>query len=240
MKRYKELSFAEDMAGDAPQYASIKKKALANGMRNLSRTPLTDKEIEFIKKEIRIIEADESVFIFNDPNHIAKSTCYNVLEDKIYVTRNIFPDDAYGSTHPRDLMSVRAVLAHEYYGHRVYRDEYLLDISNDVETTPYWKDECRASITAAKTTPNLTERDRCNLVQDASYRAKESGNLLIMDDFMKEVTYGYSDGEKGISKEITQLFFISEASQRGAGKVRRNKSNLSEVRKNSKDYDDFT
>lgn len=93
-------------------------KDLANGMRNTSKTPLTDTEIAFIKSEIQRIGADQSVFIFNNKNHLSSSTCYNFVEDKIYVTRNVFPDEKYGSIHPRDLMSVGAVLAHEYYGHR--------------------------------------------------------------------------------------------------------------------------
>ena len=38
-------------------------KGMANGMRNTSKTPLTDEEIELVKKEIRRIEADESVFV---------------------------------------------------------------------------------------------------------------------------------------------------------------------------------
>ena len=92
-------------------------KDMANGMRDMSRRPLSADEIDFVKSEIRRIEADESVFVFNDEDHQNGSTCYNFIDDKIYVTRNVFPDTKYGSTHPRDIMSVGAVLAHEYYGH---------------------------------------------------------------------------------------------------------------------------
>lgn len=192
-------------------------KDMANGMRNTSKTPLTEQEIEFVRAEIRSIGAEERIFIFNDPDHIATSTCYNFKKDVIYVTRNVFPDDKYGSTHPRDLMSVRAVLAHEYYGHRAYREEYLFDeLQGEVfHTTPLWQDECRASITAAKTTPNLSERDRSNLVQDAIYRAKEYGHLIEMDDFMKEVVYGYVKGEKNICEDVGRIIYVSESSQIG-------------------------
>lgn len=192
-------------------------KNMANGMRNLARTPLTEEEIEFVRSEIRRIQADESVFVFNDREHISRSTCYGIVEDKIYVTRNIFPDDRFGSTHPRDLMSVGAVLAHEYYGHRIYRDEYLNDLERDdgIPTTPYWQDECRASITAAKLANGLTERDKLNLVQDAVYRAKEAGHLIEMDDFMKEVVYGYPRGEKSITRNITPINYVREESDDG-------------------------
>lgn len=194
-------------------------KNMANGMRNMSRTPLSEEEIAFVKSEINILGADEDVFVFNDERHILLSTCYNFYEDKVYVTRNVFPDDKYGSTHPRDLMSVRAVLAHEYFGHRTYRDEYLADTEHgyDYHTTPVWQDECRASITAAKLAQNLSQRDISYLVQDAIYRAKEFGQLIEMDDFMKEAIYGYTNGEKNITRNITPINFVSESSQIGAG-----------------------
>ena len=41
-------------------------KDMANGMRDMSRRPLSADEIDFVKSEIRRIEADESVFVFND------------------------------------------------------------------------------------------------------------------------------------------------------------------------------
>lgn len=216
-------------------------KDLANGMRNTSKTPLTDTEIAFIKSEIQRIGADQSVFIFNNKNHLSSSTCYNFVEDKIYVTRNVFPDEKYGSIHPRDLMSVGAVLAHEYYGHRTYRDEYLSDYakSADYHTTPAWQDECRASITAAKTAPNLTEKDKSNLVMDAIYRAKEFGHLIEMDDFMKEVVYGYSNEEKNISCDITRINYVSESSPIRAVGNRSDKRSMSKMSRASKDFYDL-
>lgn len=188
---------------------SINDKDMANGMRNTSKTPLTESEIEFVKSEIQRIGADLSVFIFNDEEHLTSSTCYNFVEDRIYVTRNVFPDEKYGSTHPRDLMSVGAVLAHEYFGHRPYRNEYLSD------------------------------RDKSNLVMDAIYRAKEFGHLIEMDDFMKEVIYGYSKGEKNISYNITPINYVSEASEVGTTEKRICDSNMSKMSRTSRDYDDF-
>lgn len=220
---------------------SLNDKDMANGMRDTSKTPLSDAEIEFVKSEIRRIGADESIFVFNDEDHITVSTCYNFIDDLIYVTRNVFPDEKYGSTHPRDLMSVGAVLAHEYYGHRFYREEYLYDYSQGegYQTTEMWQDECRASITAAKLAKNLTERDKSNLVMDAIYRAKEYGHLIEMDDFMKEVLYGYSEGEKGITCNITPIHYVSEASQTGRTEKWISERQMSAMSRTSKDYDDF-
>lgn len=138
-------------------------------------------------------------------------------------------------------MSIGAVLAHEYFGHRPYREEYLSDLiqSDEYHTTPIWQDECRASINAAKTAHNLTDRDKSNLVMDAIYRAKEFGHLIEMDDFMKEVVYGYSNGEKGISYNITTINYVSEASQTGTTEKRICERNMSKMSRTSRDYDDF-
>lgn len=223
------------------RFISNDSKEMANGLRDVSSTPLTEDEISFILSEIKRIDADETRFVFNDPFHISRSTCYNFLEDIIYVTRNVFPDDKYGSTHPRDVMSVAAVLAHEYYGHKTFREEYLADmkVGKDYHTTPLWQDECRASITAAKITPNLTEREKSDLVLDAIYRAKEFGHLIEMDDFMKEVVYGYTSGEKNITQHITTITFVSEESQDRIDRTRTDNSSLSEMSRTSRDYYDF-
>ena len=45
-------------------------KNMANGMRNMSRTPLSEEEIAFVKSEINALGADEDVFVFNDERHI--------------------------------------------------------------------------------------------------------------------------------------------------------------------------
>ena len=192
-------------------------KPMSNGMRNMEKTPLTDDEIKFVKEHIHRIKADETKFVFNDPAHITKSTCYNYVEDIIYVTKNVLPDTRFGTIHPRDIMSVACVLAHEYYGHRIYRNEYIEDQKKGQPflTTPAWQDECRASLTAAKNTPNLTDAERRDLVMEAIHRANEAGHYIENDDFMKEVLYGYpvDDGERNISSPYERINFISKKSQ---------------------------
>ena len=200
-------------------------KEMSNGMRMYGNSPLTENEILIVKQAIFEIEADENIFIFNDENHLSQ-TCYNSRDDVIYVGRNIFPDTQYGSTHPRDMMSIRAVLAHEYYGHRTYRDEYLDDVFSQRTTTPEWQDECRASITAAKIAPGLTQMDRYHLVQDAVKRAEEYGQWIKTDDFMKEVLYGYhrASEERGISSRIPIIEYVSAESQEGNDRDRLSKN----------------
>lgn len=160
-----------------------------NGMRNSSGEPLTEEEIDIVKREIQRIEADESRFVFNDPEHM-DCTCYDPVKDLVFVAKDVFPDMTYGSTHPRDIMSVAAILAHEYYGHRTYRDEYINNFRDNVKTTPNWEDEYRADIAASKTTPNLTDRERHDLVWDAIYKAEEAGIRVKLDSYIMEVLYG--------------------------------------------------
>ena len=86
------------------------------------------------------------------------------------------------SLHPRDLMSSRAVLAHEYYGHRAHRNTRLIEGS--------WNDEFRASYIAAKNAPNLLAEDRRYFILDALERAREKGVSIKYNDFIREVLYG--------------------------------------------------
>ena len=82
-------------------------KSMSQGMRDNSKTKLTSKEISYLRELIREIKADAKIFMFNDEEHVEGSTCYDYVDDVVYVTRNVFPDLIYGSTHPRDIMSPR-------------------------------------------------------------------------------------------------------------------------------------
>ncbi len=128
----------------------------------------------------------------------------------------MFPDYLYASAHPRDTMSVGAVLAHEYYGHRAFRQEYLEDLKKgaNYHTTSMWQDECRASLQAAHDAPGLTTIDIRDLVLDAVFRAKEFGQLIEMDDFMKEAVYGYRSDERRIIGNYKQPKYVSEACEK--------------------------
>ena len=149
----------------------------ANGLRRSPLVDLTDDEIEFLKGEIRAIDADENVFRFNQ----GRTTGYHDDKDVITVRASVFPDE--DSTHPRDIMSARAVLAHEYYGHRAYRGTNAEKDS--------WHDEFRASYMAAQNAPNLSKEDRMYLMRDALERAREAGVSIRHSDTIRRVLHGY-------------------------------------------------
>lgn len=170
---------------------SIKRRTAA-GNRKSPYHHLTEEEIEFVKSEILSINADVNDFVFN--SDVVCGTCFLAIDGKVHIKGNIFPDEY--SIHPRDKMSVRAVLAHEYYGHKPYREQYLKE---DSDTSPdalnkimkrMWQDEFRASYMAAKNAPNLTITGRNLLVQDALSRASEAGVTIKYNDFIRRTVYG--------------------------------------------------
>ena len=146
-------------------------------MRTSPSHVLSNDEILDLKNDIKSIDADETVFKFNS----GMRTGYDDVRDEIRVKGDVIPDSS--SNHPRDRMSSRAVLAHEYYGHRANRGTKL--------PKGAWNDEFRASYMAAKNCPSLNEDDRRYLILDTLERAKESGVTIKNNDFIRKVLYGY-------------------------------------------------
>ena len=170
-------------------------KPLAMGLRKPPSRLLSEDEIRQLKDDILAIGADETVFVYNSEQ--VRGTCYRPQDDKVHAKGNVLGDS--NSTHPRDLMSSRAVLAHEYYGHRPYREKYLsefemIDLSDDESLLTLsnrgWIDEFRASYVAAKNAPGLSDQERYYLVLDALERAKEANISISYNDFIRRVLYG--------------------------------------------------
>ena len=152
-----------------------------NGQRTSKFHKLTEDEIANLKDDIREIGADESIFRFNE----GYQTGYSDKKGLIYIKGDVLPD--LNSTHPRDLMSPKAVLAHEYYGHKYFGDLY----GNRNPVAGAWNDEFRASYNAALNSPNLGEMDRMYLMLDALERAKEAGVSIKITDTIRSILYGY-------------------------------------------------
>lgn len=184
IKSKKERGIETDMS-------ALAEKHTAAGNRRSPFYKLTETDIEFVKNEISVIDGNVNEFVFN--SDVTRGTCFLASDGKVHIRGNIFPDEY--STHPRDKMSVRAVLAHEYYGHRPYRLQY---IKEDNDSSPdalekimsrAWADEFRASYMAAKNAPNLSPEDRLLLIQDALSRAEDAGVSIKYNDFIRRVLY---------------------------------------------------
>jgi hypothetical protein len=161
---------------------TMENERTAAGLRRSKFHVLTDDEINSLKDDIKAIDADVSIFRFNK----GSSTSYRPDLDIINVKGNVLPD--LESSHPRDKMSARAVLAHEYYGHRAYRDTKLPKDS--------WNDEFRASYFAAKNAPNLSDEDRMYLIADAVQRAKDAGVSIKYNELMRRYLYGIEQRDR--------------------------------------------
>ena len=151
-------------------------RGMAEGHRRNVKYILTDEDIDFVLQEAIAICIPSDIFRFNS----GRQTGFREGTMTISIRGDVFPD--LESHQNRDLLSVRAVLAHEYYGH------YL------AHPSPYdigdWRDEFNASYRAALDTPNLTEEDRYRLMIDAYDRAREAGVPYEYDDIAKEIIYG--------------------------------------------------
>ena len=164
----------------------------AAGNRRSPLYKLSEADIKFVQEEIAAISANIDDFVFN--SDYTRGTCFLASDGKVHIKGNIFPDEY--SDHPRDKMSVRAVLAHEYYGHRPYREQYIRE-DNDTSDESInkimaraWADEFRASYMAAKNAPNLSDDDRRLLILDSLSRADEAGISIKYNDFIRRVLYG--------------------------------------------------
>ena len=153
-------------------------REMSNGYRRSVYIPMTKEEKDLVLKEAKAIGIPTDKLVFLE-NH---GTGYSDDFDLVVVGSNVFPSNDR-STHNRDNMTIRAVLAHEYYGHGAYRNTKLPKGS--------WNDEFRASYHAAIHTPNLSDMERQSLMRDAVDRAVEAGVQLRMNDVMRRILYGY-------------------------------------------------
>lgn len=156
----------------------IELREMANGGRKSQFVKLTDKDKQYIIKEAKAIGIDEKHIVFID----GVQTAFREGINKIIISSQIYPS-ADDSSVARDRMSVRAVLAHEYYGHYSNRNTKI--------PPGHWLDEFRASYRAAQKCPNLSDEDRSLLMRDALDRAKEAGVSIKITKTVRRILYGY-------------------------------------------------
>lgn len=152
-------------------------RLLANSLRRSPFYELSPEEIEMVKAEAKSIGVPVELLRFNEGSHTG------LLDSvaQILIRGDVFPD--LRSSSNRDTMSIRAVLAHEYYGH--YKHHPSTIPNGD------WRDEFRASYCAALNTPNLSDEERRSLMIDAYDRAAEAGVTVTYNKEAKRVIYGY-------------------------------------------------
>lgn len=154
-------------------------RTLAMGLRTEPSKILDEEEIKSIKEDAKALNIDENILVFNS----GKQTGFVDSKMIINIRGDILPDTR--SVMPRDIMSARAALAHEYYGHYMHHPSRF--------RVGDWRDEFRASYMAAVNAPNLTDEDRSLLMLDAFDRAKEAGVSIKYNSVARRVIHGYDE-----------------------------------------------
>lgn len=153
-------------------------RKMANGQRRSIFQTITDDEKEQIISEATLLNIPKDRIEIKE----GTTTHYSDFYDKIFIGPDVFPSDD-NSVHNRDNLSLRAVLAHEYYGHRRFRNTTVKPGS--------WNDEFRASYFAALEAPKLTQKDRQMLMRDAIDRATEAGVKIKITETIRRLLYGF-------------------------------------------------
>lgn len=154
-------------------------RKMANGLRESPSHILSEAEIKSIVNDAESLDIPIDVLRFNKGNQ----TGFLDRTRLINIKGDILPD--LSSTIPRDCMSQRAVLAHEYYGH--FKSHPSRFVVGD------WRDEFMASYRAALETPNLSDDERRMLMLDAYDRAKDAGVSVKYNKEARRIIYGYDD-----------------------------------------------
>ncbi len=158
---------------------NISERRMANGLRTSPYHILSDEEIKSVKKAAKELNIPENILRFNQGNQ----TGFSDRKEIINIRGDILPDKS--SNNLRDILSSKAVLAHEYYGH--YKNHPSQFRVGD------WRDEFRASYCAALNAPNLSDEERRMLMLDAYDRAREAGVSVRYNKKARRLIYGYDE-----------------------------------------------
>ena len=105
-------SFRRMSAGDQQRVLDgALERNFANGARGSNRRTLIDNEVKMVMAAANEPSIPTEMLTFD-----SRANGYSTISKKINVGGDVFPDEE--STNNRDRLSVKAVLAHEYYGPR--------------------------------------------------------------------------------------------------------------------------
>lgn len=164
---------------DKMESRNIDNRKMSNKLRGSIFHILTDDEILSIKEDAKSLKIPEEILRFNEGEQTG------FVDDKniICIRGDVLPD--LNSTDLRDRLSQKAVLAHEYYGH--YKHHPSAFRVGD------WRDEFRASYSAALNAPNLSQEERRMLMLDAYDRPKEAGVKVNYNKKARGLIFGYDE-----------------------------------------------
>lgn len=163
-------------SGTIKAQRNITNRSISNGMRRSPLHVLTNSEIESVTLDAKTLGISVDVLRFNEGSQTGFSDSSGV----IFIRGDVLPD--LSSNHPRDSLTQRAVLVHEFYGHYAHHPSTF--------RVGDWRDEFRASYSAAIPAPNLSSEERKALMLDAYDRAREAGVTVKYNKKARLILYG--------------------------------------------------
>ena len=151
-------------------------RSMANGPRRGRLTNVSDAEKIQILQYADDLNIPRSVLSFNT----GYNTSYDDDLNIIHIRGDVFPSEF--AENPESILSAKAALAHEYYGHYLHHSQFA---AND------WRDEFQASYRAAIDAPGLTQADRSLLMIDAFDRPRSSGITVQLNAIARRIIYGF-------------------------------------------------
>ena len=154
----------------------LQSRDMANGPRNSPFRHITKEQEVQIRNWADELEIPQDILRFNEGD------CTSFTDELVVINirGDIYPSKY--AENPNSILNARCALAHEYYGHfKHHPSEY---------PPGDWRDEFRASYSAAIDTPNLTGEERRMLMIDAYDRKKEAGEPIEYDETARRYIYG--------------------------------------------------
>lgn len=151
-------------------------RSMANGPRRGRLTVVSEAEQRQLLQYADDLKIPRGVLSFNT----GYNTSYDDELNVIHIRGDVFPSKF--AENPESILSAKAALAHEYYGHYLHHSQFK---AND------WRDEFQASYRAAIDAPGLSQTDRILLMIDAFERPKASGVTVKLNAVARRVIYGH-------------------------------------------------
>ena len=166
----------EERKNFTPSRSERPARAMANGPRRGSLTIVSDAEQQMIRKWADELKVPQNVLSFNT----GSMTSFDDETGLINIRGDIFPSDY--APNIDSILSAKAALAHEYYGHYLHHTQFKIGD---------WRDEFQASYRAALDAPNLSDTDRILLMVDAFERPKTAGVTVELNKIARRIIYGF-------------------------------------------------
>lgn len=151
-------------------------RGMSNGPRRGNLTAVSDVEQQQIRQWADELKIPQGLLSFNT----GYQTSFDDDTGLINIRGDVFPSEF--AANYESILSAKAALAHEYYGHYLHHSQF--DPGD-------WRDEFQASYRAALDAPGLSDTDRILLMIDAFERPQVAGVKVELNKIARRIIYGF-------------------------------------------------